>query len=500
MYTRDIPQIEKIPKGRQAWKIADIHRLNSLEMKVRQTFRRNVNDMGSWTDIERVDGVFHKQGFINLCTIMDMMSWSEFEIQGIKSYLSVKGISTGNRRFKEELIESFIDDDRIDTVIRVMQEDTFTEEFAVKEALLNVYGIKRAKALEATFEDIENIEIYTADSTIVVFTDTLTWELIAKVKIMSYELLKEDYEDSYNTKEKTEFSEFWTAFSKQDTEKVNEIITKVFKHPKIIEKENENIKKYFTPNIEEMLYGLKSRMYEADNQAAQYVEHYTNALKLVNNLKAEYNALSQKEINENTGFEVIDYLKTNQFVTSVNAANSNLEIRIIFEAPLNEYDKNALQTMWLDSKIGEGYALMHALFLEDRYELWAKTIIIFNTSTFLVSPANNVNHDNTTMPEKSLIKHPHIHEWRCFGNHEDAIEEWATTSNYIGALDQATMAVLNFNFTDTVVTETLISWIKGLIGSSRKTIYDTESEKFVTGNEVMKNITHLYEQYHVNRN
>ena len=81
-----------------------------------------------------------------------------------------------------------------------------------------------------------------------------------------------------------------------------------------------------------------------------------------------------------------------------------------------------------------------------KYELWTKCAIDFDTESFNVSAAGCS--DNC-----SLLPHPHIDRYNCFGNHRTAIAESAEAGDYIGAVEQITQAVLNLNFYDTCVVD-----------------------------------------------
>ena len=112
-----------------------------------------------------------------------------------------------------------------------------------------------------------------------------------------------------------------------------------------------------------------------------------------------------------------------------------------------------------------------------KYQLITKCALEFNTSNFGITSdvINNVD---------PIMKHPHISRYNCFGNHRQAIYECAQTGDYIGAIEQITQAVLNLNFYDVCVVDTLCRTLEDK-RDTLKTWRDPNTGEMYTTNEML---------------
>lgn len=112
-----------------------------------------------------------------------------------------------------------------------------------------------------------------------------------------------------------------------------------------------------------------------------------------------------------------------------------------------------------------------------KYELITKCALEFNTGNFSIA-SDTINNSDPVM------KHPHISRYNCFGNHRQAIYESAESGDYIGAIEQITQAVLNINFFDVCVVDTLCRTLEEK-RDTLKTWRDKKTGEMLTTNEVI---------------
>lgn len=127
-------------------------------------------------------------------------------------------------------------------------------------------------------------------------------------------------------------------------------------------------------------------------------------------------------------------------------------IYLNYEAPLLYFADYPAEKLISASYTSTEYKNILRAIISRKYELWTKCKLEFNTSTFAVENATR-----NAEGSPNLIPHPHIARYACFGNHRQAIAESAEAGDYIGAVEQMTQAVLNLNFYDTCVIDTMVS-------------------------------------------
>lgn len=129
-------------------------------------------------------------------------------------------------------------------------------------------------------------------------------------------------------------------------------------------------------------------------------------------------------------------------------AHENGYIDLEYEAPLIYFsDMPAEKLIAQRNRASSSKDIIRAM-LGRKYELITKCALEFNTSNFAISRG-------TIKSTNPIIRHPHISRYGCFGNHRQAIYDCASTGDYIGAIEQITQAVLNINFYDVCVVDTL---------------------------------------------
>jgi len=289
------------------------------------------------------------------------------------------------------------------------------------------------------------LKIFIADEyqLLIVFTNKkLPIQTLYKLKVLQWTLFKEIV---------TEFEpltiDFYKALVDEDKSKLCEVINKIKTSPKIIEIKIEELKNLINSRkrnkIQELEYDitdLRNHIYDARERISNYIESIEDkslqldALKLTSESDLEEIKYLQK------------YLDRSPYIESYKLENQS--IILDYNAPLIYYDDYILDKI-IDSYDGLYSQILH-IFKEKKYELYTKCRISFNILNFSVSSRSRDNYS------VSDIEHPHIQRYNCFGNHINSIFDSALNSDYIGGIEQLTQAVLNLNFSDSIVIRELL--------------------------------------------
>ena len=215
-------------------------------------------------------------------------------------------------------------------------------------------------------------------------------------------------------------------------------------------------------NIKGNIENINYRLNELQNDYSNYLSNKRNLLKELDRIK------------NNPDIET-------KYIKKVSKATSGRGLALYYEAPMLYYDDDVIQH--IRHSYDEEVQFIFDAFLERRYQLYTRCEVIFYPEDFRV---NNMSIGNRN-ENNYYIGHPHIDRFGCFGNHGEAIQDWAETGDYIGAITQVTAAVLNLNFTDGTVVGELIDTLIDR-ADDVPTWYDTETGVVLTTNELRINL------------
>ncbi len=215
-------------------------------------------------------------------------------------------------------------------------------------------------------------------------------------------------------------------------------------------------------NIENINY----RLNELQNDYSSYMTNKRNLLEELDRIKASPDIETD---------DIVNYILKTKYIKKVTKATSGRGLALYYEAPMLYYDDDVIQH--IRHSYDEDVQFIFDAFLERRYQLYTRCEVIFYPEDFRVNNMS-IGHRNEN---NYYIGHPHIDRFGCFGNHGEAIQDWAETGDYIGAITQVTAAVLNLNFTDGTVVGELIDT---LMDRDIPTWYDTVTGAVLTTNEL----------------
>lgn len=223
-------------------------------------------------------------------------------------------------------------------------------------------------------------------------------------------------------------------------------------------------------NIKGNIENINYRLNELQNDYSNYLSNKRNLLEELDRIK------SNPDIETD---DIINYILKTKYIKKVSRAASGRGLALYYEAPMLYYDDDVIQH--IRHSYDEEVQFIFDAFLERRYQLYTRCEVIFYPEDFRVNNMS-MGHRNEN---NYYIGHPHIDRFGCFGNHGEAISDWAETGDYIGAITQITAAVLNLNFTDGTVIEDLINT---LMDRDIPTWYDTETGVVLTTDELRINL------------
>lgn len=225
-------------------------------------------------------------------------------------------------------------------------------------------------------------------------------------------------------------------------------------------------------NIKGNIENINYRLNELQNDYSNYLSNKRNLLEELDRIK------NNPDIETD---DIINYIQKTKYIKKVTKATSGRGVSLYYEAPILYYDDDVIQH--IRHSYDEEEQFIFDAFLERRYQLYTRCEVIFYPEDFRVN--------NMTIGSRNennyYIGHPHIDRFGCFGNHGEAIQDWAETGDYIGAITQVTAAVLNLNFTDGTVVGELIDTLIDR-ADDVPTWYDTETGVVLTTNELRINL------------
>jgi len=291
------------------------------------------------------------------------------------------------------------------------------------------------------------LKIFIADEYqfLIIFTNKrLPIQTLYKLKVLQWSLFKEIV---------AEFEpltiDFYKALVDEDKSKLCEIIDKIKTSSKITEIKIEKLKTLINSKKISKIQDLRYEISDLRNSIQHYRQSISNSIEQIEEKSLQLDAL---ELTSNSDLEEIKYLQKyldkSPYIESYTLNDRSITLN--YNAPLIYYDDYILDKIMNNYEEAGLYYRILKIFKEKKYELYTKCRIRFDIINFSVSCRNRDNYLS------SDIDHPHIQRYNCFGNHTDAIYESALQSDYIGGLEQLTQAVLNLNFSDSVVIRELL--------------------------------------------
>ena len=223
-------------------------------------------------------------------------------------------------------------------------------------------------------------------------------------------------------------------------------------------------------NIKGNIENINYRLNELQNDYSNYMSNKRNLLQELDRIKASPDIETD---------DIVNYILKTKYIKKVSKATSGRGLSLYYEAPMLYYDDDVIQH--IRHSYEDEVQFIFDAFLERRYQLYTRCEVIFYPEDFRVNNMS-IGHRNEN---NYYIGHPHIDRFGCFGNHGEAIQDWAETGDYIGAITQVTAAVLNLNFTDGTVIGDLIDT---LMDRDIPTWYDTETGAVLTTDELRINM------------
>ena len=229
-----------------------------------------------------------------------------------------------------------------------------------------------------------------------------------------------------------------------------------------------NMKNGRIDNIKGNIENINYRLNELQNDYSSYMTNKRNLLEELDRIKRNPDIETD---------DIINYIQKTKYIKKVSKSSNGRGVSLYYEAPMLYYDDDVIQH--IRHSYDEEVQFIFDAFLERRYQLYTRCEVIFYPEDFRVN--------NMTIGSRNennyYIGHPHIDRFGCFGNHGEAIQDWAETGDYIGAITQVTAAVLNLNFTDGTVVGELIDTLIDR-ADNVPTWYDTETGVVLTTNEL----------------
>ena len=286
------------------------------------------------------------------------------------------------------------------------------------------------------------IRIYTVDNTFIVWTNThMSLQTVAKLKLLQWEIFKDTIEVTH-----PEIIEFIKAIVDKDTNKLNETIETLFNSEDVQAYTIERLNKAFSANYEHQIKNIKGAIITKNKV---FIEKENNLARLLSEIRELQEQLENLEIQKNKKQDhttLIKHLMKNPYIKEIEAVGDRT-IDLWYEAPIIYFDDFIAEKILLSYISPEKRKIIKAI-IDQEYELMTRCRIRFNTQYFSIE-AIQIGNDG-------LLGHPHLDRYQCRGTHDRYIYEAAKTANYIGAIEQITAAVLNLNFADSIVIDTML--------------------------------------------
>ena len=335
-------------------------------------------------------------------------------------------------------------------------------------------GITRMTALENMLKQTPShfLRIFTAPTNqlLYVWTNkTLTPNTIYHLKAIQNSL---DVKYLKNPKEYV--TEFYKAILDNDIEKVKETVN-VFMN-------SDYVKNFAMTKFKEcMSYNITLRIsrYENDlNSLRESINTYEEEImRMINQIREKNEAIEMlkgkdQEADINTLYK---YLSKHPYIVDFRPTDHGV-LNLHYVAPLIYFNEYALDKMIKNREGTEKFILQT---IKDRkYTLWTECALNFESTNFKTTIPD-------FLPTMGYFPHPHIVRYRCFGNHNKAIQDSAVSGDYLGAIEQMSQAVLNINFYDTCVANEMLRNLRNSFADTKTWVEEATGE-LISLTEIMR--------------
>lgn len=248
-------------------------------------------------------------------------------------------------------------------------------------------------------------------------------------------------------KENKLLEEFLTHLIANDITKARKTLTDYFTSDEIINREFERFKQCLRnqsqrqmDKIERDINSFRNDIHSYENEIATLA----SKMRELNEKLAFFKYMQEDNEDHKLFFK---HLKKIPYIKAFKGT-PNGYLHLEYEAPLIYFSDYPAEKLLAQPQRSQFSKAVVKMIIGRKYELITKCALEFNTGNFSISSDEIRNTD-------PVVKHPHISRYGCFGNHRQAIYECAETGDYIGAIEQITQAVLNINFYDICVIDTL---------------------------------------------
>ena len=244
------------------------------------------------------------------------------------------------------------------------------------------------------------------------------------------------------------FNKFIKACIDKDVEAANKAIDDYMNSDEIEERKFQEFKEGFKSNKENQIRNLRNEITNARNRINEYETNIAIYATKIRTNTENIAFLMSSDDSEDVRL-IYKYLKKSPYISRFSMWDNGI-IELTYHAPIMYFNDYPAEKMIEQEWRAVQDRQILKIVIGKKYTLWTKARLQFNTSTFGVQL--DQIHDNYP-----LLSHPHINEYRCFGNHIGAIREAAESGNHLGAIEQITQAVLNLNFYDGCVIDRMIA-------------------------------------------
>ena len=269
-------------------------------------------------------------------------------------------------------------------------------------------------------------------------------------------------------------TDFYKALLDRDLEKLKESLETFMNSDYVKDYDLRKFKECLNYNITNKIKRYETALTQLRLDIASYEEAICRMASDIRDKNEAIEILRNKDQEEDIKI-LFNYLKKHPYITKYEASSKGT-LTLDYTAPLLYYNEYALDKL-IKNRYGMSKFILE-LIKERKYTLWTKCKLKFNTVDFC------------TYIEDSdyflkYAPHPHIERYHCFGNHQAAISESATSGDYLGAIEQITQAVLNINFYDTCVVNTMVN---EMIANHNeyKTWYEEATGEFVSLEDIKR--------------
>lgn len=307
--------------------------------------------------------------------------------------------------------------------------------------------------LEAASEDLKEtqrhkIKLFTIKDSNYLFvcTDRIPClETYYKLNLLKWSLIKDKC-----PKYKESIFELHKALLENNKEKFIEATDNIKNDTELKELKYHNIISVFTSKKETDIKEIEYEIANTRNEIDINRRRLSLNIRKIDDLNTQLEHIKNLDDKVDTDI-LIKYLIKSPYIKNVRKMDPN-KLILSYEAPLLYFDEYIVEKI-MDNKEGIDHDII-SIFYDNNYQLMARCQVCLNTHTFEIYKYETIGSN------EYAVGHPHIDYYSCFGNHDEIIAESAENGDYLMTLEEITQAVLNLNFSDSIVINTLLETIR----------------------------------------